>query len=242
VALAPHPDDVAFSIGGLVGALALTRAACVVTVCGPATWAPGLPPGTAPAEIAAIRDEEDERWCRLIGARRVALGFSDSSLRGFDDDTELTDPPDAAAGEIGRAVRSTLLACAAACVLCPMALGGHVDHRIVRDAAVGAVGPHGRIAFYEDLPYAVGLPEDAIAAAARTLGAPTPVVIPLAQGIGAKLAIAAQYRSQLRPCDERDIELHARAVGGRTGPAERIWLAAPGPLDRSAIQWLGSEE
>ena len=36
----------------------------------------------------------------------------------------------------------------------PLALGAHVDHRTVRDAALAGISPSAACAFYEDLPYA----------------------------------------------------------------------------------------
>ena len=53
-------------------------------------------------------------------------------------------------------------------MLAPMGLGGHVDHRLVCEAARQAV-PADRLALYEDRPYACYLADDEIEAAARAI-------------------------------------------------------------------------
>ncbi len=66
-------------------------------------------------------------------------------------------------------------------VIAPLALGDHIDHRIAQAAArrVGIAA----MAFYEDLPYAARLPDDAPLKRADTLNmALTPIEISAGDG------------------------------------------------------------
>lgn len=223
VAVAPHADDLAFSIGGAVLGRDRTTALHVVTVFTESAYAPGLAPGTPAAEIGLVRAAEDQRWCRRVGARREALGFGDASVRGFDEVTERSAAPDAVGAAVAGALRDVLLARPDATVLCPAGLGGHVDHRIVRDAVLAVEGRVGPVVLYEDIPYVAELPADAVRATMRAVTDATPWLLPLAEGLSGKLAAACCYASQVRPCDLRAIVDHASAVGEEGKPAERLW-------------------
>jgi LmbE family N-acetylglucosaminyl deacetylase len=105
----------------------------------------------------------------------------------------------------------------------PVGAGGHVDHRLLREAALACDASSAGIRFYEDYPYAAepGAVEAALGGAGWE-----PVVVPLdADALAARIAAIAEYRSQISTFwPDRDamaaaIRAHARAVGG-----ERFWL------------------
>jgi LmbE family N-acetylglucosaminyl deacetylase len=230
LALSPHPDDLAFSVGGLLRWLAARTDVTLVTVFTRNVWAPNLElPQPDEETVSRLRQAEDVRYCERVGVRRLALGLPDAGLRGYDDDTERLAPgPEE---EMAAAVREALAAvlpdrCA---LLCPLGLGGHVDHGIVRDAALAvATGTARQIGFYEDLPYARQLDETEIAAHVRRIDVTArPHRFDLSPPLWrSKLEDLAVYRTQVREQDLDDLSAHARRVSGEGGLAERVWIRA----------------
>ncbi len=175
--LSPHCDDIALSCAGLVwDQAAAGESAAVWTICAGdapagslsafarslhARWKTGL-------QAAAARRQEDIASCRAMGA----------SYRHFDLPDCIYRPGDAQGGPVGRLVDGHYYASEEAIfgevhpaetalvqrlaedllrlappdaqVVCPLALGGHVDHRLVRRAAE-QMGR--RLWYYADYPY-----------------------------------------------------------------------------------------
>jgi LmbE family N-acetylglucosaminyl deacetylase len=231
VALSPHPDDVAFSAAGVVTALAEVAPVAVVTVFTGNVWAPNLPADErTPERVSPLREREDAAYCRAAGCERLGLGFDDAGLRGYDDLSERLEarPEDAAvAARVAEVLAPLLRPCTT--LLCPLALGEHVDHRIVRDAVLGPARRLGLpVLFYEDLPYARHLEEAEIDAGRRRVAPEAgAVVVPLSGAAWErKVRQVSLYRSQLRPEDLDDLEAHARRTAGGAGRAERVWYEA----------------
>lgn len=221
----PHPDDVCYSIGGLVALAAPLVGVTLVTVFSRSAWA--LSPALrreGVARISATRREEDERFCARHGLGFEALDFPDSSAIGHDERSEMSADPegDARTPAVAAALRDVIRRLAPATVIGPAALGGHVDHRIVRDALAGLAAPGRALFFYEDLPYAARLRPDALARglAARGLRPSPPTGIDAV--IDAKVAAMRDYRSQTDDETVDAVRLHARRVGGDVH-AERLW-------------------
>jgi LmbE family N-acetylglucosaminyl deacetylase len=170
--LSPHLDDAAFSCGGQIHArVRRGERVSIVTV-----FAGAAPPsaqlsalvvdlhrrwGLQGGDAVAVRRDEDRRAARELGAECVQLDLPDAIYR-FDrrgaplyqstaalfldpaEDDHAMDAP----------LRAALTALPeAAMVAAPLAIGGHVDHRAVREAALALV-PRDRLWFYEDFPYA----------------------------------------------------------------------------------------
>ena len=162
VAISPHLDDAAFSVGGLLAAR--VRAGDRVTVVTCFTGNVAHPSGFAlacqldkglPADIdyMALRRAEDLAACAVIGAEAVHLPLLEAPHRGYasapelfaarrDDDVMLA-PLTAQLAETIAALRPGLL-------LGPLAVGDHVDHWLVRDALVAIGEP---MLLWEDWPY-----------------------------------------------------------------------------------------
>jgi hypothetical protein len=173
--LSPHLDDAIFSCGGLVSYLSEKGIKTEIwTIFSDQTenkasithyaktlhkrWETGDRP-------YVIRKEEDYKASQTVGAYPVHFGFLDCIYRRFpetgepvvnsDDDLFGTISP----GEmplvdlIGGKLKSKLLE--PSIWVCPLSLGGHVDHRIVRSAAEGC---RKMLMYYADLPYAFSLP------------------------------------------------------------------------------------
>ncbi len=233
VFVSPHLDDVALSCGGLV--YRLTKGGQPVTIATVCTADhPDDQPLSPTAQLLhqrwglgkyAHRRAEDEQACRLLGARCVHLGLLDAIYRCDDGGAPLYGD-DLIGGPVhpydqqtflpqARAALAGLLA-AADDVICPLAVGGHVDHLLVRQA-VESLHLLTRLRYYEDYPYAergFALPADL-----------APEVISLTEEeLDARLRAIACYTSQLPVLfDTLDgMEARVRAYSQRVG-GERYW-------------------
>jgi LmbE family N-acetylglucosaminyl deacetylase len=173
--LSPHLDDAVFSCGGLIAQQAAAgESVLIVTVC-----AGDPPPGelsplaqelhrrwAGGVGIGAARRREDEAAAEVLrgaaGAGRVRvrhLAIPDAIYRRdrrgsslYETEAALfgeVNPGDAVAAEPPEALAA--LRQEAGTIVCPLAVGGHVDHRWVR-AAAERTGM--ALAYYFDLPYA----------------------------------------------------------------------------------------
>jgi LmbE family N-acetylglucosaminyl deacetylase len=166
--LSPHLDDAVYSCGGLIWMQ--TQAGALVeiwTVCagdpppGPlspfaqelhARWGTGL-------EVGQVRREEDVRAAARVGATIRHLELPDCIYRRAPTGEALYASEQAIFGEIHPAetggawlrqiLRNEIPADTA--VVCPLSMGGHVDHQLVRTTAEQAGGIR---AYYPDFPYA----------------------------------------------------------------------------------------
>lgn len=233
LAISPHPDDVAFSASQAVrSALAAGWRVVVCTVFSRSAFAPFGPDGDTDA-VTALRRAEDRAWVAALGAgvSLVDLGRPDAALRPEhlgDFDPVATDP----LGPLDLFEMATLMAhfeslvAAATALLLPLALGEHLDHVLVRDAAIRAAKGRCALAFYEDLPYAATLSPSEVGVgverAAMALGTPlvarrTPRLDPILRRRDCLL-----YASQI----DSEGAWALVAYGGRHGGAERLWIEA----------------
>jgi LmbE family N-acetylglucosaminyl deacetylase len=208
--LSPHLDDAVLSCGGLIAQqVASGEEVTVFTVCAGDAPVGELTPyayelhrrwGGAGSPVAARR-AEDLVACGRLGASVVHYPLGDAIYRRGPAGQALY--PDAVAifgalhpdeetriEELAAGLRSSLPPVAE--VYAPLALGGHVDHRLTRRAAERL---ERSIWYYRDLPYDLhdGQPPD---------GLPVPgageMRFPLAsEEIDAWTAAAGEYHSQL---------------------------------------------
>ena len=207
--LAPHCDDICFSLGAFVrrrrqGTL-LTLFSNSGYVARP--WTITAQGDERIAAISSLRQREDLTFARQVGLRRCIGGLDEAPLRGLD-------PFDTARAEeearrLDDAVIAAILAADARgsagqrpWLFCPMGIGGHIDHMVVLKTVLRhyrALQARWRIAFYEDLHYAATWPARAAGLARfQHLAAPLrPKRSPWPIGAAAdKLALAALYPSQ----------------------------------------------
>jgi LmbE family N-acetylglucosaminyl deacetylase len=167
--LSPHPDDAALSCGGLAWEQAHSgQEVSLWTFCAGDPPAGPLSPfaeslharwGTG-REASTIRRAEDLHSCALLGADARHFSIPDCIYRrSAKTGAALYDSEEAIFGRIhpeeavlvGRAARQISQAFKlGANVVCPLALGLHVDHRLVRAAAEKAGGSFW---YYADYPY-----------------------------------------------------------------------------------------
>jgi LmbE family N-acetylglucosaminyl deacetylase len=117
------------------------------------------------ADRAAIRRAEDERYAWFIEAALVQLDLADAVHRGYEGDDALLGEPAPDDEPPVDLLRREILRLEPQHVYLPAAIGGHVDHRLCRDAGLALLaeppawvmpGPSliGRLSLYEDFPYA----------------------------------------------------------------------------------------
>lgn len=173
--LSPHFDDVALSCGGLVWEQTQSGdEISVLTICagnpppGPITpFAYSLHErwGTGEAAVS-VREDENLRSCLIMGAKAINFSIPDAIYRRFpvpgpalyESDADLF------AGirseeyqlieDLHRELETSL---PESCeIVCPLALGGHVDHLLVRSAVELLDRPAW---YYADYPYLIDLEE-----------------------------------------------------------------------------------
>ncbi|MCZ2858015.1 PIG-L deacetylase family protein [Blastococcus sp. VKM Ac-2987] len=202
LAVSPHLDDAAFSVGGTLAALADAGHAVTVVTCltasvpHPTGFAlacqldKGLP---ADADYMALRRAEDAAAMATLGATPVHWDLPEAPHRGY------TGPADLFAGvhrgdDLWRELAGRLAVLAADVDpdlwLAPQALGGHVDHlQVLR--AVAALDPP--VLWWRDSPYVL---RDPAAAPGPDLPADLdPLRLP--QDAGRRAAACACYGTQL---------------------------------------------
>jgi LmbE family N-acetylglucosaminyl deacetylase len=116
-------------------------------------------------DIAALRRAEDERYAYFVEASIVDLNLPDAIHRGYVGDDALLGPPAEDDDPPIDVLRREILRLEPQQVYFPLGVGGHVDHRLCRDAALALLEERpswvmpapdlaGRVSFYEDFPYA----------------------------------------------------------------------------------------
>jgi LmbE family N-acetylglucosaminyl deacetylase len=172
--LSPHLDDAVLSAGGFI---------CEQTASGIEfeiwTIMSGIPPGMeltqyakgmhdqwgtgTPEETIRHRRDEDRKAASIVGARTVQLDFLDCIYRRGRDGTalysDIHSAPDKADEELTSQIADALMARLKPddVILCQLAIGGHVDHVVVRSAAEMLARP---LIYCADIPYLFNYPED----------------------------------------------------------------------------------
>jgi LmbE family N-acetylglucosaminyl deacetylase len=173
--LSPHFDDAVYSCGGLIWELTHAGARVELwTICGEFPPTVALTPFALElherwksngAESVAMRRKEDAMACAILGATSRHFDIPDCIYRRLPDSGEplvrdrkgLFQSPHPAETPLLEGLIHELAASipAGAQVIAPLALGKHVDHRLVRSAAdrLSLLGVSVR--FYADYPYAI---------------------------------------------------------------------------------------
>ncbi|HVN54414.1 MAG TPA: PIG-L family deacetylase [Anaerolineaceae bacterium] len=240
--LSPHLDDAAFSCGGWIWEQARRGERVEVwTICA------GDPPGGplspfaeelhvrwgAGAEAAAARREEDVQSCRELGAGyrhfsipdciyRVRPETGEPVIRGEDDLFDLDNPPEPGLVEELAALLAEQLPRDAALVS-PLALGNHVDHRLVRKAAERARPGGQELFYYFDYPYIFkeGVRPEAA-------GGLTPVEGEISRaGLAAWQAAIAAHASQISSFWAGLDEMRAVLEGYWANGGGKVWRSDP---------------
>ena len=162
VAISPHLDDAAFSVGGYLAARA--RAGDRVTIVTCFTGNVAQPTGfalacqldkglSADVDYMALRRGEDRDACAVIGAAAVHLPFLEAPHRGYASAPALfadRRSDDGLLALLTVALGEQIAELAPDLLLGPLAIGNHVDHWLVRDALAATGADY---LLWEDWPY-----------------------------------------------------------------------------------------
>jgi LmbE family N-acetylglucosaminyl deacetylase len=158
LAVSPHLDDAAFSIGGTLAALSVAGHQVSVVTC--FTRSVVDPTGFALAcqtdkdlaadvDYLAVRRAEDRAAMVVLGATPLHLDLPEAPHRGYAAAPELfagVRPDD----DVWRPLATQLAGLSADLWLAPQGLGGHVDHLQVLRAVASLGHP---VAWWRDSPY-----------------------------------------------------------------------------------------
>lgn len=209
--LAPHYDDAAYSCGGTIAQWTQQgKRVLIYTLMAGTAPAPDTPivrenhqRWQAGGDPVQARREEDKAAAAILGATTQYADIPDCIYRTAEGEalypTEeslwgAVHPADRAPGAL-----QALTLPDADFVYAPLGVGGHVDHRIVRDWARGVLQkrPLSVLRFYTDYPYARD--DRAIQAAREALGVPVQeeTVVLTEAALTRKIQAMAAYRSQI---------------------------------------------
>lgn len=204
----------------------------------------------AAADVAVLRKAEDERYAWFIEAAVVDLDLPDAIHRGYVGDAALLGAPaddDEAPIDL---LRREIMRLEPQHVYLPAAIGGHVDHRLSRDAGLALLAEDaswvmpapslvGRLSFYEDFPYAwwsgqsgrVAFQEQAVAlTAGMTLEARYADISDQLERKSAGLSVYASQMPRLFESEQAMLDAvagfaarMAQAGDVGSGAAERYW-------------------
>lgn len=250
VFLSPHYDDAALSCGGLIHQLAQRgEKALIITVMG------GDPPDPPP-DTSIVRDlhqrwqagynpvearrREDACAARVLSAQADFFPFADCVYRLNLHGIALYPTEESLWGEVSSedaAVETHLnhfFRAFEGMLYCPLGVGNHVDHKLVRNWGLAQLPKHPSIRFYAEYPYTARNPQaldealNAIAAISPKLTL-SPEHIELNEvDVAAKIRAIACYTSQISTFwkDLDDMEQATRAAMkavGRGVYTERYW-------------------
>ena len=253
--LSPHSDDAALSCGGRIHQQSLASQRPLVL-----TFFSGNPSETAFSDFAqgqhqkwsldereamALRRAEDQAALDVLGADGLYLDYLDCIYRLHPTTREpmyaseegifgKVDPaeagfPLALADHVARLVGSPA---APPTLYAPLTAGHHVDHQLMRQAALLLADRGFPVAFYEDYPYAQK--PDEIGRALETWPGqrpPEPRLFPLSQAdLRARIRAIAEYGSQISTlfgtaeAMAAQVAAYCAHLAQGAGYAERYWV------------------
>ncbi|MBD2826619.1 PIG-L deacetylase family protein [Xenorhabdus szentirmaii] len=228
--IAPHPDDIAYSIGGFISQLAAVSTLEVVTVFTQSQWAlPKSLRNSGAAVVSKVRVKEEQAFCENFKMKLYPLGLSDSSLSGYNDGNErqlqftqeqLTD--DIRTSIVLEKLQQILAESSPDIVIAPAAIGHHIDHQIVHHAICSLQNHQWQLAFYEDLPYAAEFSLDILEKQLTERKFSILEVISIDQTLADKYAALSNYASQTDKETIDAIIFHAQRLAQKNFHTEQV--------------------
>jgi LmbE family N-acetylglucosaminyl deacetylase len=254
--LAPHLDDAVLSCGGMVAQQAgRGESVAVVTIFAGSPpldeplsafaqelhdrWQGSAPAGIDFGDPPAVRREEDRRALGRISPaiRAIHLPLADAIYRRhpasgealYASEAAIFGPPHPDDPALTALIESPVPS-GSGLIYAPLSAGGHVDHRIVRQAVENWGIDPARLRWYEDYPYA-GV-EGAVEAALGAEDSWASILTPLDdETLAAKVEAIAAHESQINTfwASVEAMGEAVRAYAARVG-GERVWMReAVGP-------------
>lgn len=223
--LSPHIDDAAFGLTLTISALIEKNYSVTIINCFTATkWTAIHVDNKDIDAVSRLRKAEDEAFNTLFNSqiKIINLDLLDAPLRnGYifqnqpfqQNEMELID-------ELTKLLQQH----ANGLLLCPLAIGNHIDHSICREAVI-SLYKELPVIFFEDLPYAQRIGEDQLRSHIKNLEERLKVnlesfTIGSDNSIIDKEQAISVYKSQLNEEIVSEIIAHRNALKG-----ERLWKA-----------------
>jgi len=242
--LSPHRDDAAFSLSiAITSWLTARHTVTILNVFTRSRYAPYsdaafVHENDELSYVSAMRLREDELFVRRItetlpkglknGLRMIDLNLKDAPIRLRIPLEELSDTPvdpaDHAIEKIRKSLTKLSETGAMEALVLPAALGNHVDHLTVREAAMSFTRSL-HTAFYEDLPYATTHPSaatdlESLREAAAERNEPlSPVIYRITSAIERKQKLVLGYASQI----DTEAGILISNFATRYNDGERLW-------------------
>jgi LmbE family N-acetylglucosaminyl deacetylase len=201
-------------------------------------------------DLTARRRMEDERYAYFAEASIVFLDQPDAAFRGYETEDQLLGRPRDEDLQVAGMLKREIDRLEPQQIYLPLGVGGHVDHRLCRQAGIDLLalgdrwvmpGPEyaGTVVFYEDFPYSLWddfrsldqLGADAFADLPADVSV-FPTFADISDQIERKITGISIYESQVERLFDSDRQMgdavrsHGAALGlaGEiAGPAERYW-------------------
>ncbi len=223
--LSPHIDDAAFGLTLTIKKLINNKVPVTIINCFTVTRWTGVFVSRDIEVVSRLRKEEDAAFNKLFGSQIniINLDLLDAPLRnGYifqnqpfqQNELQLIE-------DLKKLVEENAVD---GILLCPLAIGNHIDHAVCREAVIGLYKKL-PVVFFEDLPYAQRIGEDQIHRHThdleQQLGVHLTGYVDTSDNstINKELAIRV-YKSQLNEEICSEIIGHLNAMGG-----ERLWGA-----------------
>jgi LmbE family N-acetylglucosaminyl deacetylase len=223
--ISPHPDDIAFSIGGIVRRCGFRST--LFTVFGISGYAPKLQDKRTAPDVTRLRQAEDQDYARASGLSLSSAFLPAASSRVGMGNTMLpTCSPHRVSGEDAERMLEEIRRVApvsAPIIFLPAALKGHRDHVICREFFKKEERYRSSLKlFYEDLPYALALSEAEIGThMAEIQHDLRPITVPIGDALSEKCIDIGRYASQV----DAVLLSRLREAAFRYGSAsERVWV------------------
>ncbi len=223
VYISPHFDDMVLSNGGIIRNILNNNGSIVlVNVFTKSSWSSQLE-NKNERYITRIRELEDNKYCVKLGIQNINLGFNDSSIRGYNDINELfaSVDNDSIFFCIKQKLYTVLKNINFDYVLCPLAIGQHIDHEIVFKSIKSIYKL--KVLFYEDLPYGCKYSDSYIRKCIKKkLDYPKEYYFDITEVIDNKCNDISIYKSQLEKQLVSDVINYSNRFENRKH-YERLW-------------------
>lgn len=220
--LSPHIDDAAFGLTLTIAKLISNKIPVTIINCFTVTRWTGVFVSRDIEVVSLLRKAEDAEFNKLFNSaiNIINLDLLDAPLRnGYIFQNQ---PFQQNELELIEDLRKLIEIHVDGLLLCPLAIGNHIDHAICREAVIGLYKKL-NVIFFEDLPYAHRISEDQIPKHIKDLEEKLDVKLLNVTNssdistIDKRQAINV-YKSQLNEEITSEIISHMKALGG-----ERLW-------------------
>lgn len=172
VILSPHADDASFSLGGSLWKYRNRANIHIINIFTRQDFTIYWKLYAESREKNFVHHEERMAWKLLNIKDGKMLGLKDAPMREkYKDQVILSEEFDSSKiisneqklyqqlttsiGEIIKNINPSI-------ILCPLGIGKHVDHILVRDACIEAVKDYRRLSFYEEMPYVISFNRETV--------------------------------------------------------------------------------